>query len=92
MTLLTLIIIALLIYFIVIQRDNGRNNIPGNKGKKCPNCNNPIEDYFNVCPVCKETLKTKCVQCNQTIEAGWTYCPYCEATQRRVKSDEDNKK
>lgn len=91
MTLLTLIIIALVIYFIVVQKDYGGSNFIMSKSKKCPNCNTPIEDYFNVCPVCKETLKTKCIQCNQTIEANWIYCPYCEAKQR-VTTDEDYKK
>jgi len=91
MTLLTLIIIALLIYFIFIQQGYVKNNKFVNNGRKCPNCNNPIEDNYNVCPICKETLKTKCIQCNANIEADWTYCPYCEAKQRRVKTDEDKK-
>lgn len=81
MTLIILIFIAIIIYLIFIQ---GSNAPFSSKNKRCPNCSNPIEDYYNVCPVCKETLKTKCSNCNEKIEAAWTYCPYCETKVNRV--------
>lgn len=66
MTLLVLIIIALLIYLIFIQQDRKSSVLWADKKRRCPNCNNPIEEYFNVCPICKETLKMKC-SANQDV-------------------------
>jgi len=51
--------------------------------KKCPNCGNPINAGFNVCPVCKETLKKKCSSCGNMVDINWKYCPYCKVTLRK---------
>ncbi|WP_412176711.1 double zinc ribbon domain-containing protein [Bacillus sp. T3] len=50
--------------------------------KKCPNCSNSIKTDFNVCPVCKETLRKKCGACGKMVDITWKYCPYCEETLR----------
>ncbi len=74
MTLLILILIAILIYYKTIL------SIDSNK--KCPNCQNSVEPDFNVCPVCKETLKRKCNNCGESVDVTWKYCPYCETSLR----------
>lgn len=78
MTLFILIIVAFLIYYFFIYKTDGFSILGFNKGKKCPNCHNPVEENFNVCPVCKETLKRKCTNCGERLDALWKYCPYCE--------------
>ena len=56
--------------------------------KKCPNCSNPVEIEFNVCPVCKETLRKKCHCCGSMVDITWKYCPYCEETLRNSNNNE----
>jgi RNA polymerase subunit RPABC4/transcription elongation factor Spt4 len=58
-----------------------------NAQNKCPNCGSKIEKEFNVCPICKESLKKPCHNCSEIIEAHWNYCPYCE---KRIKKGDDN--
>lgn len=81
MTLLLLILAAIAIYYFFIYKGNGVykiNTFIKTVQKRCPNCKNPVEDSFNICPVCKETLKRKCSNCGERINAEWMYCPYCE--------------
>lgn len=78
MTLLFLIIIALLIYYFFIYKGDGLSKFGANRGKRCPNCHNPVEESFNVCPICKETLKRKCSNCGEKLDVSWKFCPYCE--------------
>lgn len=75
MTLFLLILIAGLIYYFSIYKRLFQNK----QAKKCPNCNNHVETRFNVCPICKETLKKKCYSCGEMVDITWKYCPYCEA-------------
>jgi RNA polymerase subunit RPABC4/transcription elongation factor Spt4 len=77
MTLFFLILAAILIYYFFIYRDNGKY-LFFEVGKRCPNCKNIVKDSFNVCPICKETLKKKCVHCGERINVEWKFCPYCE--------------
>lgn len=77
MTLLVLVLIAFLVYYLLIYKKGYRlNNL--NAKSKCPNCNSSIEKEFNVCPICKESLKISCKNCGEINEAHWNYCPYCE--------------
>lgn len=78
MWLFLLIIAAVIIYYFVIYKDNGSKGFLVGGQKKCPNCRNPIEEEFNVCPVCKETLKRKCGNCGERLDVSWQYCPFCE--------------
>ncbi|WP_408626307.1 zinc ribbon domain-containing protein [Anaerosolibacter carboniphilus] len=48
------------------------------KVNRCPNCNSIVEKDFNVCPICKETLKKYCTNCGEKIDVHWRFCPYCE--------------
>lgn len=80
MTLLFLIIIALLIYYFYIYKRDGFGKSGLKSGKKCPNCHTPVEESYNVCPTCKETLLKKCPGCGEKIDALWMFCPYCERT------------
>ena len=80
MTLFLLILAAIVIYYLFIYKDSNKYTIFTRIGRRCPNCNNPVEESFNVCPVCKETLKKKCLTCGEKVDAAWRYCPYCEQT------------
>lgn len=78
MTLFLLILVAILTYYFLIYRDDVKNKFGMFSKKKCPNCHNPIEESFSVCPICKETLKRKCKNCGEKVDVSWKYCPYCE--------------
>jgi len=78
MTLLFLVAVTIMVYYIFIYKEAYKNIFKNNK--KCPNCSNPIESSYNVCPVCKETLKKKCSGCGNMVDKSWKYCPYCKAT------------
>lgn len=83
MTLFFLIILAIIIYYTLLYGKNHKNILKVDESKKCPNCGNPVEKNFNVCPICKETLKKKCTDCGESVDASWKYCPYCEANLRK---------
>jgi len=83
MTLLFFIISAGIIYYLFIYKDNYKSIVNSDNQKRCPNCGNAIEDNFNVCPICKETLKRKCPNCGERVEVAWKYCPYCEKDLKR---------
>ncbi|PKM94439.1 MAG: hypothetical protein CVU84_10230 [Firmicutes bacterium HGW-Firmicutes-1] len=78
MTLFLLVLTALASYYFFIYKDRNRFSFFAGNDKRCPSCNNVVEKSFNVCPICKETLKRKCVSCGETIDAAWVFCPYCE--------------
>lgn len=78
MTLFLFILAAIVIYYFFIYKDSSKYRFFMNKEKRCPNCKNVVEENFNVCPICKETLKKKCENCGERINAEWKYCPYCE--------------
>lgn len=77
MTLFILLIVAIIIYYFFLYNE-GINKKQKDKIEKCPNCNSKVEEYFNICPVCKETLKRKCNNCGERLEVFWNFCPYCE--------------
>ena len=79
MTLFFLIIVAGLIYYFIIYKMEYKSLFQSKQSKKCPNCSNYVEKNFNVCPICKETLKKKCLSCSEMVDISWKYCPYCEA-------------
>jgi len=74
LTLLLLILIAIIIYYSTI--------FSVNSNKKCPNCQHSVESEFNVCPICKETLKRRCNKCSEFVDVTWKYCPYCKTSLR----------
>lgn len=80
MTLFLLIVIAIAIYYVFIYKQTYTNIFANGESKKCPNCGNGVEKNFNVCPICKETLKKKCSNCENMVEVNWKYCPFCEIT------------
>lgn len=83
MTLLLLVAVILIIYYFIIYKENYKTLFDQKSGKKCPNCGNPIEASYNVCPVCKETLRKKCPDCDKMVDINWKYCPYCKETLRK---------
>ncbi len=83
MTLLFLIAIILIIYYFFIYKEAYKNIFEQKNGKKCPNCGNPVESNYNVCPVCKETLRKKCPDCGKMVDINWKHCPYCEGQLRK---------
>lgn len=70
----------------MIYKDVNKNLFTLKENQKCPNCKNPVQENFNVCPICKETLKRKCPGCQERIDITWRYCPYCE---QKVDTGED---
>jgi RNA polymerase subunit RPABC4/transcription elongation factor Spt4 len=83
LTLVFLLIIAGVIYYFFIYKGSYKTMLFSSDNKKCPNCQNPVEPDFNVCPVCKETLKRKCNNCGASVDVTWKYCPYCETSLRK---------
>jgi RNA polymerase subunit RPABC4/transcription elongation factor Spt4 len=43
----------------------------------CPRCQRHVEAEWQVCPYCREPLKTPCPHCGKLIALNWTICPYC---------------
>lgn len=78
MYLFLFIVIAGIVYYFSIYKVEYKKLFKNNEDKKCPNCGNHVEKSFNVCPICKETLKRKCPSCGEMVEVSWNYCPYCE--------------
>ena len=77
-TLFILLILAFCIYYLFIYKTNNTNQVDIYKSNKCPNCGSVVEKDFNVCPICKETLKKHCENCGEKVEVHWNFCPYCE--------------
>ena len=45
--------------------------------KKCPYCQNSINESEEICPVCHNELLVQCPYCKQTIKAYDEVCPKC---------------
>ena len=43
----------------------------------CPQCGEPIEKDFIVCPVCNTQVRNVCPSCHKPLDAHWKVCPYC---------------
>ncbi|NOZ29091.1 MAG: zinc ribbon domain-containing protein [Chloroflexi bacterium] len=43
----------------------------------CPRCQRPVQADWQVCPYCRETLKTPCPRCGKLMALDWVICPYC---------------
>lgn len=46
---------------------------------RCLSCGSEIDEKFNLCPYCGETIrkKTICKKCGANIEQDYQVCPYC---------------
>jgi type II secretory ATPase GspE/PulE/Tfp pilus assembly ATPase PilB-like protein/ActR/RegA family two-component response regulator len=51
-------------------------------GPTCPQCANPIEERFTVCPFCRHQLVRTCENCSEPLKPEWTGCPSCGAVKR----------
>lgn len=83
MTLFFLILIASAIYILFVYQDDTKYNKSSNDSGKCPNCGSAVERHFNVCPICKETLRTGCPNCGEKLSVKWAFCPFCEYSLRK---------
>ena len=46
----------------------------------CPNCNEPVQPTWRICPVCETRLiELTCPVCGQPVKENWKRCPECEA-------------
>lgn len=43
----------------------------------CPRCQRAVEEDWQVCPYCREPLKTPCPHCGKLLAFSWVICPYC---------------
>jgi len=43
----------------------------------CPNCKQPVEKDWQVCPYCHTPLRRPCPNCGRLIDISWDICPYC---------------
>jgi type IV pilus assembly protein PilB len=48
-------------------------------GPTCPQCSNPIEERFAVCPFCRHKLVRTCATCSEPLKPEWAICPACGA-------------
>ncbi len=48
-------------------------------GPTCPQCSNPIEERFAVCPFCRHQLVRTCATCSEPLKPEWNICPSCGA-------------
>jgi type IV pilus assembly protein PilB len=48
-------------------------------GPTCPQCSNPIEERFAVCPFCRHQLVRTCTTCSEPLKPEWNICPSCGA-------------
>ena len=55
-------------------------------GLRCPQCGQPVQPNWSVCPNCgyklKETQKPRCPQCGEEVDPSWSICPNCGAILR----------
>lgn len=49
--------------------------------QRCPACNKPVEDDFQICPYCLKKLKKPCKNCSRLLRLEWHVCPYCKSEQ-----------
>lgn len=78
MALLLLILASIVMYYLFLNKEISKDSTNPIIEKRCTNCRNVVERGFNVCPICKETLKKKCASCGELVDTSWKYCPYCE--------------
>lgn len=46
----------------------------------CPNCNEPLEPDFEVCPNCGKERSLSCPNCQRPIKSKWKVCPRCRTS------------
>ncbi|MBW1751145.1 MAG: zinc ribbon domain-containing protein [Deltaproteobacteria bacterium] len=46
--------------------------------RKCPSCNNPVQEVYLRCPDCGQGLKSHCPHCSHIVENSWQFCPHCK--------------
>jgi RNA polymerase subunit RPABC4/transcription elongation factor Spt4 len=65
----------------IVQRSDiqGAIDVP-EAGRRCPNCNNELQEGWKICPFCGNKLELKCHRCHQRVEEGWAVCPFCGTT------------
>ena len=68
---------------VISNQIEGGSSAPAGGALLCPNCHNPIEEAFALCPICKTKLKKTCKnpQCGKSIKMQWNVCPYCGTEQ-----------
>ena len=44
---------------------------------KCPRCSVHLEERFQFCPFCGETVTPRCSRCGKFMASNWKACPYC---------------
>jgi predicted RNA-binding Zn-ribbon protein involved in translation (DUF1610 family) len=58
---------------------------------QCPSCGKRLEEDFNVCPYCGETIKITCAKCGKILAEEYNNCPYCGAkVKRKTNQPGDN--
>lgn len=47
----------------------------------CPECGEPVQDDWSMCPFCGADLKpkTECPSCSKEVQPEWVRCPFCGA-------------
>ncbi|MFZ5353720.1 MAG: zinc ribbon domain-containing protein [Bacillota bacterium] len=85
MTLIIFLLISIAIYYLLIYRYDYFNS---NKNGKlvCKSCGSHVEKDYNVCPICKESLKRPCPKCSSMLDVKWNFCPFCEYDLKKGES------
>jgi len=48
--------------------------------KSCPNCGEPLQPHWKICPACEHSLgQLVCLQCQRPVKERWKRCPECQA-------------
>ncbi|WBW98424.1 zinc ribbon domain-containing protein [Oceanirhabdus sp. W0125-5] len=72
-------LLGLLIYLIV-RSDNKTPRV------QCISCGNKVNEEYNICPYCGNSLNCKCTECGTKISPNWIICPKCGSeTKKDVK-------
>lgn len=50
---------------------------PMREFRPCPNCGEPIDSQYVLCPHCKTQFSKLCPRCSKHLKLTWSICPYC---------------
>ena len=83
MFLLFIISLSVIFYFICMELDKPVPPFSPLSGE-CPDCNEPVESGWLVCPKCRAVLREVCPACGKVHDSWVKYCPWCRHLNQKV--------